>query len=167
MSTPREHYMDWLGKVQRNEIEPMRSEVSDIAGDLLTSITVIDELQKRVEKLMFYNLNQPLYVTEVPPRARSTDPDTSQEAARNIRLTMTVKRMAVLEAVRLAGPITDLGLAEYYRAQRIAKGWPEQSDSGLRTRRSELVDLGKVQRVGDRKERGARRALWSAVGAFA
>jgi hypothetical protein len=161
MSTPREHYMDWLGKVQRNEIEPMRSEVSDIAGDLLTSITVIDELQKRIERLMLYGNEQ------VPPRARSTDPDTSQEAARNIRLTMTVKRMAVLEAVRLAGPITDLGLADYYRAQRVAKGWPEQSDSGLRTRRSELVDLGKVQRVGDRKERGARRALWSAVGAFA
>lgn len=71
------------------------------------------------------------------PVARSTDPGTSWAAADSV-MKLTEKRLAVLGLFAF-GSYTDEELRDKYDA---TPGLPEQSDSGLRTRRSELVTMG-------------------------
>jgi hypothetical protein len=96
-------------------------------------------------------------------RTRLTDPDTSLAAAASV-MELTTKREAVLTVVRsltAADPrgATDWMIAEAYRAQ---EGLPLQSPSGLRTRRSELVEAGLVEDSGQRAllESGRWAVLW-------
>lgn len=84
---------------------------------------------------------------EPTAHARSTDPDTSQEAADSIT-DITARQNAILQVMHTANtPVTDWQLAELYNE---TAGVPPQSDSGLRTRRSELVRLGRVRDSGGR-----------------
>ena len=77
------------------------------------------------------------------PRARSTDPQTSHDAAKKVRGVSAV-HSTILMILWQRGPLTDPQIAEYY-FQRVADGSaPMHSESGLRTRRKELVDMGKV-----------------------
>jgi hypothetical protein len=93
---------------------------------------------------------------QLEARARSTDPDTSHEAARSIG-EMTGKRQAVLDVLRHIGPATDAGIIEAYRAMSC----PEQSESGIRSRRHELHLLGLIRQVGDVENgRGRRCIVW-------
>lgn len=80
------------------------------------------------------------------PVARRTDPQTSHDAARSVGQ-LTRKQLHVLDILKTYGPMTDeeLGLA-YRRAAREHKVEP-QSDSGIRTRRSELQKLALVEGV--------------------
>lgn len=81
---------------------------------------------------------------QLQAKARTTDPSTSHEAARNVRVKMTKTRAAVLAVLAELGEATDWQLEEAY-AQRVeAYGLPWQSSSGLRTRRAELVKMGLV-----------------------
>jgi hypothetical protein len=90
--------------------------------------------------------------------ARSTDPATSHAAARTAHREISLKQLSVLDCFRsveeadlrvTAPPNTqgmiDEGLIRLYRSRRehIERDawWPLQTDSGLRTRRSELVTL--------------------------
>ena len=79
---------------------------------------------------------RPVDFTESKPRSRSTDPTTSHAAAASVgNLTDTKRR--ILDLVS-ADPSTDFEI----RTLWDAAGYPTISDSGLRTRRSELVSDG-------------------------
>ena len=85
-------------------------------------------------------------------RARSTDPDTSHEAARSIG-EMTGKRQAVLDIIRAIGRGTDEDIIDAYHSSTA----PQQSASGIRTRRAELTLMGLVVDTGERKVRSSGR----------
>lgn len=71
--------------------------------------------------------------------ARRTDPQTSHDAAASVR-GIRESQADVLTVIRKHGPVSDEQISWYYRDM----GMPRQSESGLRTRRSELVTLGLV-----------------------
>lgn len=96
------------------------------------------------------------------PVARSTDPSTSWEAARSVRGIRESQR-AVLVLFRARGAMNDEKLIALYR--RHADRLPAQSDSGIRTRRKELVESGLLVDSG-RKARmrsGRMSIVWRAV----
>lgn len=77
-------------------------------------------------------------------KARKTDPETSHEAAESVdRITETQEY--VLRALRR--PRADVELVEAYRKFKRA---PRASESGIRSRRAELVDRGLVIDTGRR-----------------
>lgn len=75
------------------------------------------------------------------PRARSTDPATSHAAAGSVG-DLRESQRAVLACFLQHGPMHDEKLEVRYSQQ------PRQSESGLRTRRRELVDLGLLRDSG-------------------
>jgi hypothetical protein len=83
--------------------------------------------------------------------ARRTDPETSQDAAASITSKkIRASQSAIYSVLVESGPLCDLDIAAAY-AHRLTEGTvPIQSPSGLRTRRSELVDLGRVHDSGRR-----------------
>ncbi len=95
-------------------------------------------------------------------RTRKGDPETSLAAAESV-IKITEKQEAVLGLLRGRGPFTDEELSVAY-AQGIPLGLPPQSESGLRTRRSELRHRGLVRWTGEhRKLRSGRMArVWEA-----
>lgn len=96
---------------------------------------------------------------EIMPRARKRDPETSAEAADSV-LRLNDKRKAVLSVIRRHGPVSDEDIATLYPDHA-----PEQSPSGLRTRRSELVKMGLVRWSGAHTtmDTGRRARLWEAA----
>lgn len=95
-------------------------------------------------------------------RARRSDPRTSHEAAASVR-GITAAHRRVLTLLEMFGPLTDEEIAFRYEAEAKAQGWPPISPSGLRTRRAELVDLGKVLDTRRTKATvsGRRTTIWS------
>ena len=96
-------------------------------------------------------------------RARSTDPPTSHEAAATVE-ELREKQKAVLWQLQAAGwtGLTDEELLGRY--ENLVEIQPRltlrQSPSGLRTRRSELGELGLVADAGaTRRTRSGRRAI--------
>lgn len=81
------------------------------------------------------------------PRARTTDPQTSHDAADKVHHVSRVQNI-ILSILWTRGPLTDPQIEEYYY-HRVANGSaPDHSPSGLRTRRKELVDQGHVEATG-------------------
>lgn len=91
------------------------------------------------------------------PHARTTDPQTSHEAAKSVQNQQTI-RYWVLKL--LDKPRTDVELLEVYRNMKYA---PRASDSGIRTRRAELVAEGLVKDTGAHKklESGRHAIIWA------
>lgn len=87
--------------------------------------------------------------------SRSTDPQTSKEAAKGVSNVLV--REAVLSLLE-KGPLTD--------QQIIARLGVKASESGIRTRRSELVKSGLVYDTGERRrtDTGRRSIVWGLVG---
>lgn len=89
--------------------------------------------------------------------ARLTDPDTSHAAAASVNVRHSQQQ--VLALLR-EGPATDHALADraYRRGVTI-------SPSGLRSRRSELVDAGLVEDTGlrERLPSGRHAAVWRVI----
>ena len=82
-------------------------------------------------------------------RARNTDPLTSHDAAATVR-NITETHNAILTFIRIDGPMTDFELLARWR-KYCDRGWLEPiSESGLRTRRSELVAAGYLEDSGRR-----------------
>lgn len=100
---------------------------------------------------------------------RTHDPDTSHEAAQRAVVRRVRVRDAVLTVVAGAGRdgIThDRLIAIYQRYAMDDPSWPRASASSIRTRCSELVSHGLVERVPDvdaKSALGHRAALWRAV----
>ena len=82
-------------------------------------------------------------MTTLMPAARATDPETSHEAAdAHDETTVTVSQAAVLHVLATYGPLADVELVERYNAVRVRYDHPPQTDSGIRSRRADLVKLG-------------------------
>ena len=94
---------------------------------------------------------------QLEARARSTDPDTSHDAARSIG-EMTEVRQAVLDILRAIGPAIDEDLEHAYHASSA----PRQTGQSIRTRRRELVLMGLVGESGTlkRKASGRHAIVW-------
>ena len=101
-------------------------------------------------------------------KTRNTDPQTSRAAAASVK-GMTAKRRAVLALFKVKRSMTDEELVVEYSKVRFRNEWPDQSESGLRTRRSELVTLGMLTqgKTLDGKPRvvvggnGRKRIVWT------
>lgn len=99
-------------------------------------------------------------------KARTTDPETSKQAI--IKMTpeqLNRNQQAVLEAMRRLGSrASDTELVYEYR--NAMHDLPMQSFSGIRTRRKELVEMGKVADIGLRvhTESGREAIVWSLIG---
>lgn len=94
------------------------------------------------------------------PAARHTDPHTSHDAAASVK-DITATQAAILKL--LAIPHTDADLVWYYQ-----QGWndtPRASESGIRSRRADLVKLGLVVDTGRRKKlpSGRYAIVWKAA----
>lgn len=94
--------------------------------------------------------------------ARTTDPETSHAAALslggdNIRQS----QREILDALTELGPMTDRTILALF----TVGGRPLRSPSGLRTRRSELVDKGLVVDSGRRNTApsGRQEVVWAAA----
>ena len=98
--------------------------------------------------------------------ARNSDPDTSHAAAESISSERIRKsQSAVLSCLKQQGPRHDALLISDYEAQQAEQGWPKQSPSGIRTRRSELVARGFVADSGGRQRltSGRMAIVWVAL----
>jgi hypothetical protein len=96
-------------------------------------------------------------------RARTSDPDTSHAAAKSVKK-LTLVQTRVLALFRRCGSMTDTRLIETWNKERsrFPDSYPQMSESGLRTRRRELVDLGDLKDSGLRQEllSGRKSILW-------
>jgi hypothetical protein len=97
-------------------------------------------------------------------RARTADPSTSHEAACTVD-NLTQKQNSVLWVFKQKGALTHETLQGFYQWYEGLNMLPRQSASGVRTRASELVALGKLKDSGLRsKTIGGRNAIvWEAV----
>ena len=89
------------------------------------------------------------------PRARATDPQTSHRAAERAENTLTLKQLAVLDLFRwlepfVITPIDERVVFEYRQRRHVVDWYPAQSESGLRTRRHELVERGYLEDSGEK-----------------
>lgn len=95
--------------------------------------------------------------------ARTNDPSTSLQAAASVT-GLNKKQAAVYECLRLMRSATDERLVEAYGRHRLDMGWPLQSESGVRSRRAELVRKGLVVEGGFSHTQGRRRCtIWRAA----
>jgi hypothetical protein len=97
----------------------------------------------------------PLFASAAPAaKARATDPESSHEAARRASEHLRESQEAVLRLFRAFGEMTDEQMVQTYERSRIYSSvrYPPQTASGLRTRRHELVLLGKIIYTGRRDE---------------
>jgi hypothetical protein len=86
---------------------------------------------------------QPSLFDDLTARARRSDPSTSHAAARSVKR-IRASHAAILACFQQHGPMHDEKLQELYGQQ------PPLSQSGLRTRRSELVDRDLLRDSGKR-----------------
>jgi hypothetical protein len=97
--------------------------------------------------------------------ARHTDPSTSHAAAKSLSSdTLRRSQMAVLSVLCDRGPMDDKQLVREYSWHPLFKALP-QSDSGLRTRRKELVAQGLVEDSGMKVQSSSGRQMivWRAT----
>jgi hypothetical protein len=91
--------------------------------------------------------------------ARLTDPETSHEAAESVK-DITATQNAILKLLSIM-PMVDEDLIHYYQQQvsmgADARDFPRASESGIRSRRAELVRLGRVVDSGERNITVSRR----------
>jgi hypothetical protein len=95
--------------------------------------------------------------------ARREDPWTSWAAARSQNaIDLRRSQMAILSLLSFIGPSTDERIADEYNKR---SDLPKQLPSGLRTRRKELVDAGRVCDTGRVAplRTGRRGIVWAAV----
>ena len=90
----------------------------------------------------------PTLFDEVIALTRTTDPQTSHDAAKTVRV--TDGQMAVYAEFRMYGPMTDEQLIYALKVRSESCPDAQLSDSGARSRRSELVKLGMLRDSGQR-----------------
>lgn len=98
----------------------------------------------------------------VQPRARRTDPQTSHDAADKVKHITRVQTVILL-ILWAKGPMTDPQIAEHYHEQVASGSAPNHSESGLRTRRKELVDSGYIVATGEKRrlDSGRYAQVWN------
>jgi hypothetical protein len=104
-------------------------------------------------------------MSDLRAHARRTDPSTSHQAAASVNHKLRESHQHVLLVMRDHGDMTDEELVEFY-GYAVNRGVvPSQSQSGIRTRRRELTDMGRVMDTGrKRKLKSGRNAIvWRVV----
>lgn len=97
------------------------------------------------------------------PHARKTDPTTSFEAAGSVNNLTQTKRI-ILRLVE-SQSMTDDKLIDLYRTMTELELAPRASESGIRSRRAELVTAGLLKDSGERQKlRSGRNAIVWQVG---
>lgn len=102
--------------------------------------------------------------TDWETRVRTTDPDTSREAAASQReLNIRAVHHELIAVMSELGDATDEQIADAYERRPAA---PLHTAAGLRHRRLELVDKGMVVETGERRAQrsGRRGRVWRYVG---
>lgn len=105
-------------------------------------------------------------VTRPVAHARNRDPRTSHDAAKTVTASKTSRmRAAIAKLLHHYGPMTDEVLLRRY-AELVSKNPTaglNASDSSVRTRRSELVEMGIVRDSGrrDLTSSGSLATVWS------
>lgn len=95
------------------------------------------------------------------PNARKSDPYTSHEAAESV-VEVTETQWAIYNLLKKR--MTDQDLIGAYRALVSLGKAPMASESGIRSRRAELVELELVQAKGESKTWSGRKCLvWGRV----
>jgi hypothetical protein len=90
------------------------------------------------------------------PHARTADPQTSHEAAKSVsKLREMYETMLI--AFETLGPMNDEQLIKLWRVGVNELGWRAASESGIRSRRSELVAQGKLRDSGNRQKMSSGR----------
>jgi hypothetical protein len=106
----------------------------------------------------------PLFGEDYVARARSTDRTTSHEAAASVK-DIPARQAAVLDCLRTYEGVAVADVEWIPRYKRdLTHGWPKQSDSGLRSRRADLVRAGRVKEAGETKIGTRNHTLWLPVG---
>jgi hypothetical protein len=85
------------------------------------------------------------------PNARITDPETSHEAAKSVSKLRDMYDTMIV-AFETLGPMNDEQLIKLWRVGVNELGWRSASESGIRSRRSELVAQGKLKDSGKRQK---------------
>jgi hypothetical protein len=98
------------------------------------------------------------------PNARSTDPQTSHDAAASVG-NITDTKKAIVRILEVHGPLTDPEINAKYNKMVNLGIAPRASESGLRSRRSELVNIGVVEDTGFKQklESGRNAIIWGKV----
>jgi hypothetical protein len=98
------------------------------------------------------------------PNARHTDPITSHQAAASVENLSETKQI-ILSILRRYDNLTDEMLVKLYEARAARGEAPAASQSGIRSRRAELVRENLVQDSEARAKlsSGRNAILWSAV----
>lgn len=98
------------------------------------------------------------------PNARATDPSTSWEAAMSISAEHLNKVQRHILNL-LSAPMTDIQLVDEYRRWSSLIGEDFSSESGIRTRRAELVRRGLVvdTLVREKTPSGRNAIVWRSV----
>jgi hypothetical protein len=98
------------------------------------------------------------------PHARTTDPVTSFLAAMSVK-NLTTTQSAIHSLFEQLGAMTDEQLQTHYQRMIRQGDAPYASESGIRSRRAELVQMGKLEDSGAReKMRSGRQAIvWRLV----
>lgn len=96
------------------------------------------------------------------PHARTTDPLTSHLAALSVA---NIEATKLVIKFLLMSPKTDQELIDEYMTGAQLGKWPKASESGIRTRRSELVEAGEVEATGEKRktESGRFANVWAMV----
>ena len=96
--------------------------------------------------------------------ARSTDPETSHDAADSLPkpLAMNARRGAVLTVLSECGPMTDAALISAYDRRACVGHLPQQTAQSIRSRRCELVRMGLVAAESKRKVGRYMHTIWRA-----
>lgn len=95
--------------------------------------------------------------------ARRSDPETSHAAAASVRdLRASQAAVYALFGRPFCHQMSDDLLIVQYPFWQADAGWPQQSESGLRTRRQELAALGLLEVVGESRTPSGRRCrVWA------
>lgn len=98
------------------------------------------------------------------PHARLTDPETSHEAAQSVK-NLTATKRTILWLFGKFKYLTDETLQAHYRRLIMTGDAPRASESGIRSRRAELVKAGYLFDSGQRKpmESGRNAIVWGVV----
>ena len=89
------------------------------------------------------------------PKARKTDPKTSHEAAKSV-VRVTETQLIILQLLRKS--MTDQELISAYKKLMPYKA-PPASESGIRSRRAELVQFSLVKAKGESKTMFGRKCI--------
>lgn len=94
-------------------------------------------------------------------RARNTDPKESHDAADSV-IEVTATQEAIYKLLKKR--MIDQDLWTEYQKLVLSNQAPRASESGVRSRRSELVELGLVERKGTAKTWSGRScAIWGRI----